>query len=83
MSSTADRGYGYDHQKLRATVKPQVEAGRATCWRCGGRISPHEPWDLGHDDDDRSRYRGPEHRGCNRATNGRQVGEPVDTSRVW
>lgn len=43
-------------------------------------IVPGEPWDLGHDDLDRARWSGPEHRRCNRATAGR-VGRLV--SRRW
>ena len=41
------------------------------CWRCAENGQPHEVdpgcWDLGHDDHDRSIYRGPECRGGNRA----------------
>jgi len=68
---TAARGYGGLHQKLRAQAKVLVDAGAAVCWRCGLGINPGEPFDLGHDDHDRTAYRGPEHRRCNRATNGR------------
>lgn len=81
-----ERGYGYEHKKLRKQIAPQVDAGGAKCWRCGLPISKGEPWDLGHDDDDRSRYRGPEHQRCNRATASRQAtvhGSAVDTSRRW
>lgn len=67
-ASMAERGYGREHVKLRRRVARAVEAGCVRCARCGGLIAPGEPWDLGHDDEDRSRYAGPEHRGCNRAT---------------
>lgn len=70
--TTTERGYGADHQTVRAQVAPMVEAGAATCWRCGDPIDPDGPWDLGHDDHDRSIYRGPEHPGCNRATSSRR-----------
>jgi hypothetical protein len=80
--NTTQRGYGTQHQRLRLQVEPLVAAGRATCARCGEPIGPWEPWDLGHDDLDRSRYTGPEHRRCNRATTGRNSAVHT-TSRVW
>lgn len=63
---TVDRGYGYDHATLRAQLTPTVAQGHTICWRCGRPIGPHQRWDLGHDDIDRSLYRGPEHVRCNR-----------------
>jgi hypothetical protein len=50
-----------------------VVSARVACAQCGGRILPGEPWNLGHDDANPSRYMGAEHRRCNRATsrNGR------------
>ena len=71
--TTSQRGYGRGHRALKKHLEPVVAAGLARCWRCGEPIDKDEPWDLGHDDHDRSRYRGPEHRACNRATNGVRV----------
>jgi hypothetical protein len=68
LKSTTARGYGWEHQKVRARVARAVRTGQAVCWRCGLRIHPNTPWDLGHDDRDRRLYRGPEHRACNRRT---------------
>jgi hypothetical protein len=68
-------GHGHAHRMLRRQVEPSVLAGRARCVRCGERIRPGEPWDLGHVDGDKSRYAGPEHQACNRATAGRR--QPV------
>jgi len=60
----------------------QVQTGLVKCARCGEPIAPGEPWDLGHDDDDRRRYSGPEHRYCNRSTAGRKR-DVVKFSRQW
>jgi hypothetical protein len=78
--NSSKRGYGKRHKRLRAAWAPQVAAGGVRCSRCGEPIAPSEPWDLGHDDGDRSRYRGPEHRACNRATAGRRT---TVYSRKW
>lgn len=89
--TSGQRGYDYRHQQLRKQVEPVVAAGRAKCWRCGLPIHPTQAWDLGHDDHDRRRYNGPEHRhaadcpeGGNRATAGRRrtTAQP-DASRPW
>lgn len=81
---TGARGYGWKHQALRAEIKPIVDAGRAKCWRCTKPIRPGQKWDLGHDDHDRTKYRGPEHAlakdceaGGNRATAGRRQPPPA------
>ena len=70
--SAAERGYGPDHRALRSTWAPLVATVNVKCWRCGDYIAADAPFDLGHDDADRGKYRGPEHVSCNRATSGRQ-----------
>jgi hypothetical protein len=84
--TTAERGYGGDHQRRRRRVKRVVDAGGGVCARCGRPILLGQAWDLGHDDLDRSLYSGPEHRfardcpaGGNRATNARGRA----TARRW
>jgi hypothetical protein len=73
-AKTHSRGYGWKHQQMRARFEREVAAELVACARCGRLITPGEPWDLGHDDFDRSVHRGPEHRACNRATAGRWSG---------
>jgi hypothetical protein len=66
--NTTTAGYGGAHQKLRKQVAALVASGTAICWRCGRSIAPWMKWDLGHDDYNRSIYRGPEHQYCNRSS---------------
>lgn len=70
--SSHARGYGRAHQAERERWVPLVSTGSVTCARCHEPIEPDTPWDLGHDDDDRTKYAGPEHAACNRATSGRR-----------
>ena len=66
-----ERGYDSAHDRRRAAYQALMNRGETFhCWRCGDLIDPHV-WHLGHDDDDRSRYRGPECVPCNTATKGR------------
>lgn len=69
--SASARGYGTVHRKLRARYQRRMDAGeRFACWRCGCDINPRA-WQLGHDDLDRTLWRGPECPPCNLATAGR------------
>jgi len=70
LSDTETFGdYGSNHKALRRAIGREVVAlGLAVCWRCGQRIEPAEPWDLGHVPGSRTLHAGPEHRACNRAT---------------
>jgi hypothetical protein len=92
-ASTTQRGYGHRHQKLRARWQARIDAGETiTCWRpdCSNRITGTD-WHLGHDDDDRSKYRGPECVQCNlsaaaRKTNAIRSGASATVepqSREW
>lgn len=93
--TTTQRGYGAAHQAERARWAPIVARGGVICWRCGEPIRPGQPWDLGHDDNDRTIYRGPEHRGHNRAAGARKGNKlrglrrrrvkamNLNTSRTW
>ena len=79
--TTTERGYGAQHQRIRAALTPIVNAGDATCWRCGRTIVPGTPWDVGHDDEDRSLYRGPEHTTCNRGEPSKRRGRQTRARR--
>jgi hypothetical protein len=59
--TTAQRGYGYEHRKLRESWRPRVEAGQVACSLCGLMIEPGQEFDLAHDPMDSRRYLGPAH----------------------
>lgn len=67
--TTTERGYGIEHQRLRRVIAAQLERdGSVACWRCGRAIVAGQRWHLGHDDADRTVYRGAECVACNCAT---------------
>lgn len=58
-------GTDWQHTKLRRSYQRRMDAGEQfSCWCCGRPIDPNH-WHLGHDDQDRSVYRGPERPECN------------------
>lgn len=84
------RGYGAPYMRLRAAWVRKVNAGGVCCWRCGYEIVPGSKWHLGHDDDDRTVIRGPEHPRCNLRAAAAKTNEikrskraPLVTSRAW
>lgn len=81
--TTAQRGYGADHDRLRARWAPIVKRGGVNCWRCKQPIAPNDPWDLGHNDDDRTKYEGPECIPCNRGEPSRRRTTTTPPSRKW
>lgn len=80
--TTAEKGYGARHQRMRKRYEATIAQGQGVCWRCQLPIKAEEPWDLGHDDHDRTQYRGPEHVACNRGAPHRKDAG-VDNSRAW
>lgn len=61
------------HKRTRAGYQRRMDAGHQfTCWRCGRPIDPTN-WHLGHDDHDRTIYRGPECPSCNLGAAGRSA----------
>jgi hypothetical protein len=81
--SAEQRGYGKEHRQLRAQWARVMRDEPVFCARCGLPIEPGEPWDLGHADEDRSRYNGPEHRACNRKTATHKAQRDQGVSRSW
>jgi hypothetical protein len=80
---TTKRGYGWKHQQLREKWQRSVDAGVATCSRCGYPIEPGEKWHLDHTDD-RQGYYGPAHSSCNvAAANKARAREVRRRSRAW
>lgn len=72
LAKTKARGYGGVHKRERQRWARAVERGEVDCAHCRQLIEPDEPWDLGHVDDDRTRYAGPEHTRCNRQPRARR-----------
>lgn len=64
------RGYGAEHDRLRAEWAPQVATGAVACARCHQPIAPDTAWELDHTDD-RTGYLGPSCALCNRSAGGR------------
>lgn len=69
--TSTQRGYGWTHIQLRAKWAVSVSTGTVECWRCSKLIQPTDEWHLGHDDNDRTVYRGPEHAHCNLSAAGK------------
>jgi DNA-directed RNA polymerase subunit RPC12/RpoP len=66
-----ERGYDKAHDQLRAQYQERMDEGQVyDCWRCGQPVD-RTNWTLGHCDDNRSRYHGPECPPCDYATSGR------------
>lgn len=80
--NTTARGYGHAHQVKRAEYQKVVDAGAGECWRCSTAIKPGDEWQLGHDDDDRSKYRGIECVDCNESTGGRKGAAVTNAKRA-
>lgn len=57
-----ERGYGRDHERLRAQLLPQAYG--QPCTHCQARMWPHEALALDHTED-RQGYRGIVHASCN------------------
>jgi hypothetical protein len=80
------RGYDTAHDRLRADYQRRMDRGLSFyCWRCQTRgvrtlIDPSN-WTLGHCDDDRSKYHGPECPPCDYAVAGR-TGCPHPTHSI-
>jgi hypothetical protein len=69
--TTAQRGYGNLHRRTRLAYLAHLRDNPGLpCWRCGQPMyyEDRANLDLGHDDNNRSVYRGLEHAGrCNRS----------------
>jgi hypothetical protein len=70
QATTAEKGWGAAHQKLRKQWAPRVEAGLVTCSGCGEPIKPGTRWELAHAHTPTAyingEYLGPQHPACNR-----------------
>ena len=70
--SSTQRGYDSAHRRLRAAWQALIDRGEVVhCARCGALITGTS-WQLGHDDNDRTKYNGPECASCNASAGGAQ-----------
>jgi hypothetical protein len=82
-TSSQAQGYGSDHVKLRARLKPAVNRGIVKCALCGRYIKPFTRWHLAHADDPpgsppgtahrQGLYLGAAHAKCDNGTNRRRL----------
>jgi hypothetical protein len=68
--SSAKRGYGAAHRKLRAALLPQAYG--TACIRCGEVMHPWQELHLDHNDT-RTGYAGFSHADCNREAGARKA----------
>ena len=80
QASTTARGYGAEHQKLRATLLPRAYG--QPCPRCGRPMLEGQDLDLGHTED-RTGYNGIEHADCNRRAGARKGNRKRGRRRAW
>ena len=82
--TTTQKGYGATHQRYRRRWARLLEReGELPCARCGAPVTPTTPWDLDHDDVDRSRYIGVSHRVCNQRAGGQKAQRTRVTRWAW
>lgn len=86
--STTAKGYGSEHQKLRARWGPLVATGTVRCAIGGELLKPGAPWHLAHSDHpDAHRlglYAGPACARHNNGTNRRQLrSRPQPQALSW
>lgn len=70
-----------EHREQQRLAKAAVAAGTAVCWRCRRHIPPGNPVHAGHDDHDRTVYRGPECPPCNLRAAARKGAQVANAKR--
>ncbi len=70
-----------EHRAKVKEYKALQAAGIASCWRCGQWLAPGMEMHAGHDDYDRTVYRGPECGTCSRNTAARRGNRVSNANR--
>jgi len=81
QASTTARGYGTQHQKLRAKAIRELRDGISCCHFCGRPMWRRQRLALDHTDD-RTGYRGLTHWACNQR-DGARKGAVAANRRRW